>query len=514
MTLSRRRFLDTLKYVTLAPACGAVLETDCGRPEMRQLASRIALPRPFQTPLPRLAELKPVRSDPNRDSFEVSAEENLIEILPGIKTRIWGYNGMFPGPTLQVRRGRPAQVRFRNQLNVPIVTHLHGGRTPPESDGYPTDLILPAGYRETAMVGMKPDKDARIASGDRVYSYPNEQRAATLWYHDHRMDFSGAQIWRGLAGFYILRDDAELNLPLPTGDKEYPLLICDRSFDEDGQLLYPALDPTLRHRPGVSHAYMGGVMGDVILVNGAPWPLLTVSNTRYRFRILNASNARHFRLALQPAPFDSPHFIQIGSDGGLLSRPASLSFIDIAPAERFDVIVDFSKYRVGSEITLVNEAGSGPTASVMRFRVVREEKDATHVPAQLSSDDDLRANDAVTTRRMDFRYNRGTETWTINGKPFDPARMDARPRLGSTEIWQVSSDFTHPVHLHLVRFHVLSHSGRPGPFDVGFKDTVNLRAGQTANLLVRFDGFRGRYVFHCHNLEHEDMRMMSNFEVI
>ena len=198
------------------------------------------------------------------------------------------------------------------------MNHLHGGRTSPENDGYPTDLILPAGgFPQSHMH----DPMAKIVEGEREYIYANDQRAATLWYHDHRMDFTAPQVWRGLAGFYILRDAEEERLGLPRGDKEIALMICDRSFDADGSLLYPALDSSLRETPGSDARYMGGVLGDVILVNGAPWPRLEVANVKYRFRILNASNARRYDLEMEGAA----SLIQIGSDGGLLAGAALAS---------------------------------------------------------------------------------------------------------------------------------------------------------------------------------------------
>jgi spore coat protein A len=357
------------------------------------------------------------------------------------------------------------------------------------------------------------DPRAITTIGEREYVYPNQQRPATLWYHDHRMDFTGAQVWRGMAGLYILRDDRENQLSLPRDEKELPLIICDRSFAADGSLLYPSLDKHLTTVPGVESDYMGGVLGDVILVNGAAWPRLEVSNTRYRFRLLNASNARRYELALEPSPRGGPAFQQIGSDGGLLDAPFNRRTIRIAPAERVDVIVDFSPYPVGSIVLLRNREGTGAADSIMQFHITREEKDQSAVPARLS---DLRPPDlrAVTVRRdFDFRYQRSARVWTINGKTFDPGRMDAQPKLGSTEIWRLRSDFNHPVHLHLAQFRVLSDGGRPDTSDAGWKDTLDLKPGKAAEILVHFTDYRGRYVFHCHNLEHEDMMMMGNFEV-
>jgi spore coat protein A, manganese oxidase len=508
MKYSRR---EMLRWAGGAALTLPWIESGClrGRPLAQIFRSRAPLPKPFEASLPILPVLKPSGSDAVSDCYEMAVRPASGSILPGLTTEIWGYNGTFPGPVIEARRGRKTSLRLRNELPVPIVNHLHGGRTAPESDGYPTDLVMPKG--EFPAPHMH-DPRARVAHEEREYVYDNEQRGATLWYHDHRMDFTAPQVWRGLAGFYILRDEEEARLPLPRGDKEIALLLCDRSFGEDGSLIYPSIDPTLKGEMGVPVEYMGGVLGDVILVNGVPWPRLEVANTRYRFRILNASNARRYDLALDPVGGASP-FVQIGSDGGLLAAPVAHRSIQIAPAERFDVVIDFSHYRVGSQMTLLNRAADGPQGRVMRFDVVREEHDESSIPAHLSKIEFPDPARVDATRVFNFSY-RGQDGWTINRKPFDPDRMDARPKLGSTEIWRLETDFSHPLHLHLVHFQVLSHSGRPGPYDSGWKDTIDLGAGQVANILVPFDGYRGRYVFHCHNLEHEDMAMMGNFEVV
>jgi spore coat protein A len=256
------------------------------------------------------------------------------------------------------------------------------------------------------------------------------------------------------------------------------------------------------------------VLGDVILVNGAPWPRMEVANVRYRLRILNASNARRYELALDPPPGGSVSFLQIGSDGGLLESPVSHRTIRIAPAERFDVIIDFSQFRAGTSVVLLNRAGAGSCARIMRFDITRSGRDESTIPTQLSKLTVPDRSEAVVTREFDFGYQRLGCGWTINGKAFDPARMDARPRLGTTEIWRLKTDFSHPLHLHMVHFRVLSHSGRPTRNDSGWKDTIDLGPGEAATILATFYGYRGRYVFHCHNLEHEDMGMMANFEVV
>lgn len=490
---------------------GAFADLACteARPRPRVLPSRLAIPELFRTELTVPRVMKPARTDGAADYYEMTARPASVELIAGVRTNIWGYDGTFPGPTIEARSGRTVLLKLRNSLPIPIVNHLHGGRTESVSDGYPTDFVLPESGEKFA--GGNPQ---RSVAGEREYRYENQQRAAQLWYHDHRMDFSGAQVWRGLVGAYIIRDEEEDRLALPRGDKEIPLVICDRSFQVDGSLAYPSIDSTLRGSPGVTHPYMGGVLGDVILVNGAAWPKLSVANTRYRFRVLNASNARRYELALDPAPAHGAAFVQIGSDGGLLGAPIRHRTVRIAPAERFDLIVDFSAYPVGTAVTLRNLSDSGKTGAILRFDVVRKEKDDSAIPDRLSSFEAIDVRSVAAVREFDFRFDRNSQLWTINGRAFDEARIDAAPRLDATEIWRLRSDFNHPLHLHLVHFQVLSHGGPPGRWDAGWKDTIDMEPGQATSIAMRFSGYRGKYVFHCHNLEHEDMAMMANLEVV
>jgi spore coat protein A len=526
MHLSRRTFvrLGAAGAAGLVlPACGAVGGLTAGNNSTQGsagtvLPSEAPLPAPFTVPLPVPPVLAPVRRDADGDHYEITQRAASARILPGFTTEVWGYEGIFPGPTIESRRGRPVVVTHRNELPVPVVVHLHGGRTPPQHDGYPTDAIAPVGGGGVGHAGHA-GHDGAPDPGAREYVYPLDQPAATLWYHDHRMDFTGPQVYRGLAGFHIVRDDEEDALGLPHGDRDVPLMITDRSFAADGSFAYPSVDPSLTGTPGVTAEYMSGVLGDCILVNGAPWPELEVTATRYRFRLLNASNARRYRLALDPPPPDGPAFVQIGSDQGLLPAPVGHESIDIAQAERFDVVVDFSGYPPGTEVTLVNTLGSDGTGLVMRYRVVRRTADDSRIPARLTGFRPLTRADAVVEREFVFARGgaeaHGMTLWTVNGAAFDPQRMDADPRLGSVELWRIRTlNVEHPIHIHLARFQVLSKAGgEPGPLDVGWKDTVNMDNGGNAELLVHFDGYRGRYVFHCHNLEHEDMMMMANFAV-
>ena len=519
MSVSRRRFLGLAGGAGLVGASASLGFVRLGpAPQTGTLLrSRVPLPAPFGVPLPIPPVARPRRAG-GTDVYELTARPADVEILPGHRTRVWGYDGVFPGPTIVARSGRPARVRVVNALPVATNVHLHGGRTPAASDGYPTDLILPAsgGHAgHTAMAG-------EVTMGAREYVYPLEQRAATLWYHDHTMDFTGPNVYRGLAGFLLVGDDADDRLPLPRGERDLPLMLTDRAFDADGSLRYPALDPSGR-MPGVTEPFMAGVLGDVVLVNGAPWPFHEVDRARYRLRVLNASNARRYELALDPLGA----FTQIGTDGGLLAAPVRRDTVTLAPAERADLVVDFAAWPAGTRVRVVNRLGSGTTAPVLAFEVARDARDDTAVPARLAEVERLDRAAAVRTRTFRFQLRRergpgpGTDDsgaghlrWMVNGRTFDPGHDEATPRLGDVEVWRFMTDLHHPVHLHLAHFQVLARNGRaPRPGDQGWKDTIDLIPGQTAEVIARFDGYRGRYVLHCHNLEHEDMAMMANFQV-
>jgi spore coat protein A len=519
--LSRRRLLGSAAGiaagVVLPVAAGTgVALSGPGEPG-RLLRSAVPLPRPYQVELPVPPVLAPVRSDGTTDHYEITQRAARVRILPGLDTTVWGYGGTFPGPTLVSRAGRQAVVRHRNELPHPVVVHLHGGHTPTDSDGYPLDELWPVGSHPVPnLPGMKDmpgmaGAGVDAVAGEREYRYPMDQRAATLWYHDHRMGFTGASVLRGLAGFHLVRDGEEEALPLPAGDRDVPLMITDRAFGADGEFRYPSVDPALR-TPGVTAPYMNGVLGDVILVNGAPWPVLAADRARYRFRLLNASNARRYRLALDPPPPGGRGLVQIGSDGGLLDRPVAHDELDIAPAERFDVVVDLARYRPGTRVRLVNRLGAGPAGAVLRLDVgTARVRDASAVPDRLSRIAAPDPRRAAATR--EFRFEVRGRRWTINGRPYEPGRPAAVSRLGDLEIWRFVTDFHHPVHLHLNQFQVLSRNGgAPGPYDRGWKDTVDLRPAEAVEVAVRFTGYRGRYLLHCHNLEHEDMAMMAEFQ--
>jgi len=458
-------------------ALGAAGESESSRDQAKRRFQRV-----LQVP----ELLRPARVDATTDFYEIVQREALVELLPGKKTPIWGYQGMFPGPTIKVRQGRQVQVRHSNRLGIPTVVHLHGGRTPPDSDGFPTDYVMPG--------------------TDKTYSYPND-RAATLWYHDHALDHTGRNIFMGLAGLYIVEGDQEQNLALPGGEYDVPLLLQDRLFSADGALLY---------HPD----FVDGPVTDTILVNGMPWPRMEVSASRYRFRIVNASNARSFDLAFSTRR----PFVMIATDGGLVAAPRTLQHIPLAMAERVEVIVDFSEYPLNSRVTLEDLNQPEARRSILQFDVVRKVKDDSRIPERLVENREI--SGVQTTRPRTFVFTRGISEnsavhWSISGEQFDPARAIADVGLGDTEVWRLANhsfhekhNVIHPVHIHLVNFQILERNSGPAlPHEIGWKDTVALNVGDEVVVGMRVEGFKGRYLFHCHNLEHEDRGMMARFDV-
>lgn len=559
--ITRRRLLagtagaaGAVGLLGAATGCGALLAprgsvlAQVGR----VLPSTAPLPKPYQVELPRVPVVRPDASG----RLTMTQRPAQLEILPGLTTEVWGYEGRFPGPTIEARKGRPVTLQVRNELPTPTSTHLHGGVTPADSDGGPLDLVVPSGFDtrhlDVAMAnahghgeeddgagGATPsatrshghsedgDHDGHGGHGGdgvsdiwtlhprrRDYHYPMVQDAALLWYHDHRMDFSAPQVWRGLAGMFVVRDDTEDALELPSGDRELTLMLTDRSFGDDGELLYPGNDPSLTTEPGVTSDYMDGVLGDVMLVNGAPSPYTRVTATSLRLRLLNACNARALRLRFQVPGQSDLAFHQIGTDIGLMAAPMELTVLDLHPAERADLLLDLSAVPVGTEVELTNDSDD-PTAPVLKLIIDRDGPKAAPVPTVLRRDFDLLSESSgATHRHFDFRLG-GGHVWMINGQPYDPRASLAEPPLDTVERWTFSSDFNHPVHVHLGHFQVIEEYGKEVPEEErGWKDTVNVAPYGTVDVLIRFTDFTGVYMLHCHNLEHEDMAMMANFTVV
>jgi spore coat protein A len=437
-------------------------------------------------------------------------------------TQMWGYGSTFPGPTFETKSGEGILVEWINALpnahvfpidhklhgaerNLPevrTVVHVHGAKTPPDSDGYP-ESWYPSGKSALAW-------------------YPNRQDAAMLWYHDHAMGINRLNIYAGLAGLFIVRDDAEAALNLPSGKFEIPLVLCDRLLDRDHQLYYP--DSGIPGAPWIPEVY-----GNVILANGKIFPYLDVEPRMYRVRVLNAANSRFFSLSLG----SGGSFHQIGTDLGLLPAPVELKSLLLYPAERADLIFDFSGH-AGERIELKHQA-----MEVMQFRVADEPAKETGVmPARMRPVAKLAESAAVTTRMLTLveydDYVGNSMVMLLNGSHWsDP--VTEQPILDSVEIWNLINltEDAHPIHLHLVRFQILDRrpfdvfayqqnrtirylgpATPPDPNEAGWKDTVRADPGLVTRIIARFEGFAGRYVWHCHLLEHEDNEMMRPYEVV
>ncbi|MDF5718954.1 MAG: multicopper oxidase family protein [Rhizonema sp. PD37] len=437
---------------------------------------------PFTLPFRIPPVLKPIRSDRTTDYYQITMRPARVEFFTGVKTTIWGYNGMFPGPTIKQRKDRQSVVRVINNLSRSTSVHLHGMASQPQYDGYAEDFMSPGYYKD--------------------YVYPNN-RAANFWYHDHTMHQSAQNVYMGLAGMYIVQDDAELSLPLPKDAYDIPLIIHDKQFASDGSLIFNDQGQIT-------------LMGDVITVNGVPWPRMQVANRKYRFRVLNASISRSYRLALSTGD----DLIVIGTDSGLMSAPVTTQDMRIGTAERYDLIIDFSKYRIGTQVVLQNlqlpnNDNFDNTDKILRFDVVRTESDNSSIPSTLNNIQPIPESLAVRTRNFSFDLQNGL--WVINGNGWSRDRIDANPQLEDVEIWNLvhdSSNSFHLIHLHLIDCQILDRNGQPPfPYERGFKDVFYVGENETVRVIGRFRPNMGKYMFHCHNIVHEDHDMMSQFQV-
>jgi spore coat protein A len=416
---------------------------------------------------------------------------------------------------------------------VRTVPHLHGARTSSLSDGLPEKWFTPGSVVD--------------------YVYPNRQRAATLWYHDHALGITRLNLYAGLSGLYLLRDEQELKMNLPSGEYEIPLVVQDRTLDDRGQLVYA---PTEDDGVEVPRGTWGPqFFGDLPVVNGGLYPLLQVEPRPYRLRLLNAANTRFFNfyLNLAKSPTDIPAlltFHQIGSDGGLLAQPAELQRLLLAPAERADLIVDFSKL-AGKTVTLSNNAAApypgwellhalhAPLNELMQFRVSLPLAGTGKIFSLPQATPSFRMDPAEVSVTRDIILSESMDaqgksmSMRINSKGYDDPVTES-PKLGALEKWRFinMTDDAHPMHLHLVQFQILERQGfnygaflqgklefvgkarPPAPNEAGWKDTAVVSPRDVLTILVRFEGFAGRYVYHCHMAEHEDNDMMRPFEVV
>lgn len=531
--LTRRAFLHRSGILTAALAVpGRLIErplppTATAKLRVQLLASTLT---PFVDPLPIPQIARPLGYRPSPEDsniklpyYRVAMREIESKMHRDLKpTRQWSYGPSSPGPTFDIRGGQGVLVEWANELparhflpidhaihgaeadkpEVRAVVHLHGARAPADSDGYPDNWYVPG-------------KSA-------IYHYPNRQDAAMLWYHDHALGINRLNVFAGMFGAYLLRDEFEDALNLPKGKYEIPLIVFDRMFDTEGQLYYPVSRDS--EAPWVPE-----VFGDAFVVNGKVFPYLEVEPRKYRFRVLNGANARFFRLALS----NGAALHQIGTDQGLMAAPVETKRLTLAPAERADVIVDFSG-APGEEFTLTND-----NIDVMQFRVAKKKvHDESALPSVLRTVEKIPESSAVKTRELSLvevdDLKKRPVTMLLNNAHWSMP-ITENPVLDSTEIWSLinTTDDSHPIHLHMVRFQILDRrsfdvaaywtTGKfnffgppvpPDPSEAGWKDTVQAHPAMITRIIIRFEGFPGRFVWHCHILEHEDNEMMRPYEVI
>jgi spore coat protein A len=480
-------------------------------------------------PLPPLAKASGTRRSPYQPAtllpyYEIPVRERMVKVHRDLPpTRMWCFGDSFPGPTIETQSGQEIIVEWQNQLpahhflpidhslegagmgmpEVRSVVHLHGGRTPPESDGYPDDWTVPG--------------------GKQVCHYPVDQHAALLFYHDHAMGINRLNIYAGLQGFFIVRDAREEALKLPAGAYEIPLMISDRLLTREGQLLYPV-------SPDPSHPWVPEVFGNAILANGKLLPCHDAEPRKYRLRLMNGSNGRFYRFAFS----NHAAFQVIANDQGLLSAPVTARRLPLAPGERADIVVDFAPF-AGTKIELISDS-----FPILQFTVAAKSVvDSSQVPAVIRASDPRPPESiAVRTRRLtlDERLDKVQQSMgmLLNDTPWK-APVTEKPVLNTTEIWELVNltEDSHPIHLHLVRFQILDRrpfdtfdymsrgtlrftgpAQAPEPFESGWKDTVRADPAMITRILVPFEGYAGRYVWHCHILEHEDNEMMRPYEVL
>lgn len=512
-------------------------------------------------PQNRAASVNTVDNTTNSDAdvdveLSLTAVESTIAILPGKETTVWRYTGevlkgepsalqmlsdSYLGPILRLRKGQKVRIHFQNELLEESIIHWHGLLVPEEMDGHPKYAIGPG--------------------ESYLYEFEVKNQAGTYWFHPHPHGRTGAQVYKGLAGLFIVTDEDEQVLDLPVGEYDLPLVLQDRIFDVENQFVYQAeTGGSGGMMGGMNHGQMGsgmdgmmtqmmGQLGDRILVNGHPDATLDVATRVYRLRLLNGSNARIYKLAWE----DGAPLTVIGTDDGLLERPVQKEYVTLAPGARVDLWADFSQDAVGMARTLHSLSFSGVEMGdmmgmiessslaqgidfpILTARVVREDAEGRTLPERLVAFEKLDPTTAINSdnpRRIELSMQ--NMQWTLNGRLFemDAVAADEHTQLNTLELWEfvnvpgqgMMADFmAHPMHIHGVHFQVVERQVDPaylagwesvsaGYVDEGWRDTVLVMPGERVRVLLRF-GEPGTFLYHCHNLEHEDGGMMRNLLV-
>ena len=472
--------------------------------------------------------LVPLRRPPvlTGSSVTLVAKEALVQVLPGMPTRMWTFNGSFPGPVIRRRSGTPVKVTVRHRLPASVgslTIHHHGSHSLPSEDGQPDVNVIHPGGQRTYTYGLVEDG--------------RPERAATQWYHDHSHFRTTRNVWHGLAGMFVVDDAFDSALPLPKGEYDVPLMLTERTFDAANQLTEPFLtysdDPTSPPPPGVGAGYApeDDLIGTRLLVNGSERPYLEVEPRRYRLRLLNTSPFRPYNISLS----DGSAMTQVATESGLVPKPLVRKEILFGPAERVEVVVDFSR-SAGRSVVLRTGPESTPSSSypvkatgpgvgdLMEFRVGRKRvRDTAHVPPALRPLPAWTAKASTQPHRI-WAFGigvdgQGRSAWTINGQAFDHTRVDAHPELDAVETWMLVNTTpvatSHYIHIHDIDWKVLSRNGAPPPVgEDALKETFRLDPGEVVVIAGKLSDHLGHYMLHCHMLQHEDHGMMTAFEVV
>ena len=467
-------------------------------------------------------------------------------LIKGNKQTLQQLEGSAFGPIIRVEKGDRVRIRFENEISEKSIIHWHGLHVSHKNDGHPTNVI---GKGETYL-----------------YEFEVMNKAGTYWFHAHPDGRTGEQVYKGLAGLFIVTDEEEKALNLPTGDYDIPIVIQDKTFDENNQLVY---------MPNGMMDQMRGFLGNRILINGKTENTLYLNKDgKYRLRLINCSNSRAYKLAWNTG---EPLTI-FGVDGGLLVSPKIIPYLILAPAQRVDVWLDLSEKSESVELKLIhqpipldNMMGGGmmnggmmgtendnllPYNSqfdILNINIRDSRKNDARLPDKLSTSTTLNPADAANrTSPRTFNFGMGgMMKWTINGRTYNGIEVanDEIVKLNTTEVWRINNggkistenqndgggmmanrgmgnmmQMPHPVHIHQLQFNIIERNTqsvdrnlwntvKDGFIDEGPQDTVYLLPGMYMDLLMRFEDFKGLFLYHCHNLEHEDMGMMRNFKV-
>jgi FtsP/CotA-like multicopper oxidase with cupredoxin domain len=428
---------------------------------------------------------------------------------------VWGYDDSTAIPTLHARYGEPIVVRNRNSLptghkgyGIPETsTHLHNAHNASESDGNPTDYYGPGYYKDFHYPNKLAGDDPREALG-------------FLWFHDHRMDYTAQNVYRGLVGTYILYDNMDCNdetnasgFRLPSGEFDVPLVFGDKVFDSSGKAYFDLFN-------------LDGILGDKFLVNGKIQPFFNVKKRRYRLRLLNTGPSRFYQFQFS----NKMPFWQISNDGNLLPRPINRTSISLTVGERADIIVDFSQ-ATGTDVYLMNvldqQDGRGPTGKILspgtqilKFNLGAVVTDNSRKPEEITMLRDLPPMDLAVAKERTWSFDRTNGAWAVNGQLFSRNVVAAKCQLNTAEIWtfrNTSGGWAHPIHLHYEEFQILSRNGvaiKDGDPEKARKDVVWLKPGETVKVYLKFRDFVGKYPLHCHNVIHEDHAMMARYDIV